>query len=86
MPRFSEATIETPLARGVTRAPGRQGGEPCLAGTRFPTRQLWSMVVMEGLTEEEVRGPGMFPHLTAKQVKQGLDYERRERRKRKRWV
>lgn len=80
MPWFDGAAICTPLAPGVWSCQGIRGGEPVLAGTRFPTAQLWSMVVRHGWSEDYVRGPQMFPWMTAKQYRQGLAFERKRRR------
>lgn len=84
MPDFANARITTTVARGVTRTPGVYHGAAVLAGTRFPTAFIGTNVLDYGYTPEQIRG--FWPWLTDLQVRQGLAYERRlrrERRKRK---
>lgn len=81
MPRFDAALITTTVARGVTRTPGVYHGLAVLAGTRFPTAFIGNNVLDYGYTEAQLRQ--FWPWLTERQVRQGLAYERRLRRERR---
>ncbi|EMA36585.1 DUF433 domain-containing protein [Halococcus hamelinensis] len=41
------------LATGIDRGPGKQGGEPCVAGTRVPVRRVGDLVEREGRSPAE---------------------------------
>lgn len=46
--RRAQAPGVTELATGIDREPGKQGGEPCIAGTRVPVRRVGQLVDRHG--------------------------------------
>jgi uncharacterized protein (DUF433 family) len=56
----------------VELRPGVCGGQPVIAGTRFPIRSVVIQVLRQGLTPEELVHE--FPHLSLAQVYDALSF------------
>lgn len=56
----------------IVSHPGYCGGDPVIAGTRFPVRSVVNYVLKQGLTPEELVRE--FGHLTLAQVHDALSY------------
>lgn len=67
---------------GVSRDRAIQGGEPCLSGTRMPTRAVWEFH-LTGRNLWEIRDE--YPHLTISQIHTAIVYENRWQRRLGRW-
>jgi uncharacterized protein (DUF433 family) len=57
--------------RYITQAPGIQGGQPIIAGTRTPVATIVGYY-KQGLSVEEI--PEGLPHLTPAQIYEALSY------------
>ena len=64
----------------IERRRGVLGSEPVLAGTRIPTKAIWSLHA-GGFTTEQILAS--YPGLEAADIKVALDEERRRRSKRR---
>lgn len=55
----------------VWASPGRQSGQPCLMGTRMPTRTVAHIAVDRGIAMVQK----MYPHLSEQQILDALHFE-----------
>lgn len=63
----------------ITATPGVQGGRPCLMGTRFPTRSVWTWW-KQGFNVSQILAE--YPHLTREDVLAAVAFEQGRRWKR----
>lgn len=56
----------------ITRTPGVQGGEPCVAGTRTPVRSV--AILYYEVYWDRFKVQAALPHLTLEQIDVALNY------------
>jgi uncharacterized protein (DUF433 family) len=56
----------------ITRTPGVQGGEPCVAGTRTPVRSI--AILYYEIYQDRFEVQRALPHLTLEQIDTALTY------------
>lgn len=64
---------------GISIRKGVCGGEPCVAGTRVPTRVIWA-TFLYGVSVQTMTH--YWPTVTAEQIENALRYEMRGRKRR----
>lgn len=67
------ASFGTAPSPAITRTPGIQCGDPCIAGTRVTTAAIWSFWVA-GYSLDKIQAE--YPSLTTEQIHVAIEYER----------